>query len=355
MDKHANLELTPLEFYKFVKTEGFKTVFFKHNEFFVFKDGVYIETPIVNKYKTYKELALRIESLIEKGFKTPIENLEGFLLELEDYKLYLEFKASSFNSSITISGNVRHNYSSYPSNNYNLFLEAKQFGSTERKIFEEAKNVGIPSFEKYSKFKESDFYYGTPLDINRNRHTYIETYKEFEKASEGGFTNRDLYIEAIKKGFNNKEIYNNFLKSGCKTKQEYEKYLLYIEDLPEILKPIDEDILHTLREADEFYINKKFGEFYKKRYLLIENISKKACEEILQKNPKDIVIEKIFDELGQKTNTKIVDKNEMKKYRDLRNEVTHQLKNPIDKDIADISRTFFDELYTNLKNTLSKY
>ena len=44
----------------------------------------------------------------------------------------------------------------------------------------------------------------------------------------------------------------------------------------------------------------------------------------------------------------------MKKYRDLRNDVTHELKNPINKDIADTSRTFFDKLYTDLKNALQK-
>ncbi len=44
----------------------------------------------------------------------------------------------------------------------------------------------------------------------------------------------------------------------------------------------------------------------------------------------------------------------MKKYRDLRNDVTHELKNPINKDIADLSRTFVDDLYSNLKDVLQK-
>lgn len=42
----------------------------------------------------------------------------------------------------------------------------------------------------------------------------------------------------------------------------------------------------------------------------------------------------------------------MKKYRDLRNDETHELKNPINKDIADDSCTFFDDLYANLKDKL---
>ncbi len=44
----------------------------------------------------------------------------------------------------------------------------------------------------------------------------------------------------------------------------------------------------------------------------------------------------------------------MKKYRDLRNDVTHELKNPITKNVADTSRTFFDDLYFNLKVTIQK-
>ncbi len=354
IESHANIILLPSEFYKFINIEGFKTVFFKNRELFVFKDGVYIGTPILNNYKTYEELAIKIESLLEKGFKTPIEILEGYLFDLEDYNLYLEFKESSFKRSVSLSGNLRNINRSDFSREYELFLEAKKFGSTERSIFQEAKNVGIPTFEEYTKFKESDFYYGTPSNFNRNKNTYIEKYREFVGASKGGFISRDQYLEAKMKGFSNKEIYDKFIKSGCKTKQEYENYLPYIEDLPKILEPMGEDILHTLREADEFYNSKKYGEFYKKRYLIIENISKRACEEILQKRPKNTVIEEILNELELTTKTKIVNKDKMKKYRELRNDVTHELKNPITREIADNARTFFDELYTNLKVTLEK-
>ena len=346
--------MLPFEFYKFIKKEGFKTVFFKFKEFFVFKDGVYIETPTFNKCKNYEELALKMESLLDKGFKEVNEVFEGFLCDLEDYNLYKEFKESAFSNTVRFSGNLRNINQTDFSRNYKQFLEAKQFGSTEKRIFEEAKNVGIPTFEEYNKFKNSEFYYGNPSNYDRNRKIYSERYREFVGATKGGFKNRELYLEAKKKGFSNKEPYEKFLKSGCKTKQEYEKYLLYIEDLPEILEPMADDILHTLREADEFYNGKKYGEFYKKRYLIIENISKRAYEKILQKNLKNRVIDKIFEELEQITNTKIVDENKMKKYRDLRNDVTHELKNPINKDIADLSRTFFDDLYSNLKDVLQK-
>ncbi len=355
IDKHANLVLTPFNFYKLIKNEGFKTVFFSSRELFVFKDGVKIETLTYNKCKNYEELALRIESLLDKGFKKPNEIFEGYLFDLENYSLYSEFKESSFKQSVSSSGDLRHINQAGFSRDFKLFLEAKQFGSTEKRIFEEGKNIGIPTFKEYETFLESDFYYRDSSRAQRNIEENKKRYREFVEASKGGFINRDLYIEAKHKGFSNKEIYEKFLKSGCKTKQEYEKYLLYLEDLPELLESMSEDILRTLREADGFYISRKYGEFYKKRYLIIENISKRVCEEILQKKPKNIVIDKIFEELEQITNTKIVDKNEMKKYRNLRNDVTHELKNLITKDIADNSRTFFDDLYTNLKDVLQKF
>ena len=352
IDKYANLVLTPFAFYKFIKKEGFKTVFFNNKELFVFKYGVKIETPTFDKCKNYKELVIRIESLLDKGFKKPNEIFEGYLFDLENYDLFLEFKESNFKKSVSSSGILKHISQTAFSRDYNLFLEAKKFGNTDRRIFEAAKKLGIPTFKRFKIFQESDFYFKDSSRTQRNIDENSKRYREFSEASKGDFTNRDLYIEAKNKGFSKKVIYEKFQKSGCKTKQEYEKYLLYIEDLPELLKPMGEDILHTLKEADEFYIGKKYGEYYKKRYLIIENISKRAYEEILQKNPKNTVIDNIFEELEQTTNTKIVDKNEMKKYRDLRNDVTHELKNPINKDIADDSRTFFDDLYINLKDAL---
>ena len=355
LEKNANLVLTPFEFYRFIKIEGFKTVFFKSNEFFVFKDGLYIGTLTFNKCRNYEELALRIESLLDKGFKKPNEIFEAYLFDLENYNLFLEFKESSFKQSVSSSGDLRHINQASFSRDYKLFLEAKQFGSTEKRIFNEAKSIGIPTFREYEAFLKSDFYFKVSPRTQRNIEENKKRYKEFAEASKGGFTNRDFYILAKNEGFNIKEIYEKFLKSGCKTKQEYEKYLLYIEDLPKLLKPMGEDILRTLREADGFYLSRKYGEFYKKRYLIIENISKRVCEEILQKNPKNIIIDKIFEELEQITNSKIVDKIKMKKYRDLRNDATHELKNLVNKDIADTSRIFFDDLYTNLKDALQKF
>lgn len=355
IDKHANIVLAPFEFYKFIKTEGFKTVFFHNRELYVFKNGVYIETLTFDKCKNYKELALRIESLLEKGFKKPNEIFEAYLFDLENYNLYSEFMESSFKQSVSSSGNLRNINRAGFSRDYDLFLEAKQFGSTERKIFNEAKNIGISTYKKYETFLESDFYYRDSSRAQRSTEENKKRYREFAEASKGGLINRDFYIEAKNKGFTNKIIYEKFLKSGCKTKQEYEKYLIYLEDLPVLLEPMGEDILRTLREADGFYISRKYGEFYKKRYLIIESISKRVCEEILQKKPKNIVIDKIFEELEHIINTKIVDKNEMKKYRNLRNDVIHELKNPINKDIADVSCIFFDDLYINLKDALQKF
>lgn len=76
IDKHATLLLTSFEFYKFIQTEGYKTVLFKQIEFFVFKDGVYIETLTYVKCKTYEEFATRIEFLLDKGFKEATEVFE---------------------------------------------------------------------------------------------------------------------------------------------------------------------------------------------------------------------------------------------------------------------------------------
>jgi len=190
IDKHANLLLTPFEFYKFIQTEGYKTVLFKHREFFVFRDGIYIETLTYEKCKTYEELATRIESLLDKGFKDATEVFEGFLFDVEDYNLYNEFKKSTFSRTACLSGNLRNLNRTDFSRDYKLFIEAKQFGNTDRRIFEEAKNVGITTFEEYDKFKNSNFYYGKPSNYDRNRIIYSARYREFVEAIKGSFNDR---------------------------------------------------------------------------------------------------------------------------------------------------------------------
>ena len=222
-------------------------------------------------------------------------------------------------------------------NSYQEFLIYKEGGFENKREYFDAKKLNISTRHEYLEFNESGFQY----------------YNGYLNAKSHGFNNKNEFEEAKKLGFENFNEYERFLKSGCKSKEEFE---FFKNQLPNLIKNNQKIIKQTENDAEKAFNSKNFEEFIRLRFLSIEKLSEALYLSLFRKEFKhedDKKVDDLINEIGTELNKKLVDHDELKYWRRIRNKVVHQnLKVSIDK--AEKGKEFFDEVFDKLFKLLQE-
>ena len=148
--------------------------------------------------------------------------------------------------------------------------------------------------------------------------------------------------------------YQEYLKSGCTTKEDFE---FFKKELPSLIENSEKTLKQSLKDANKAFDSGGYEEFIRLYFLAIEKLTNAFYLKIFKKDLKSVndkIIDDMIEEIGNKINLRLVDINELKYWRRIRNKVIHDnLK--IDKDKAEKGKEFFDEFYKKLNSEYNKY
>ncbi len=281
----------------------------------------YTESYILNDFEKFYKATLEFQNL---GFINFNECAESFKFGIDQREKYLEFKKSGF---LHIDN----------PNSYQEFLIYKEGGFENKKDYLDAKDLNISTKDEYLEFIMSGF----------------QKYNAYLNAQSQGFNKKTEFDDAKKFGFANYNEYEEFLKSGCKSKEEY---IFFTNQLPILIKKNQKIIKQTEKDAEKAFNSKRFEEFIRLRFLSIEKLSEALYVSLYKKEFKhedDKKVDDLINEIGIKINKKLVDYDELKYWRRIRNKVVHQnLKVSLDK--AEKGKEFFDEIFDRLFKLLQE-
>ena len=281
----------------------------------------YTESYLIKDYETFIE-AVKFQENQYGSFNGYAEALTFAISDREEYD---KFKRSGFLEINNL-------------NSYEKFKEFQRGGFLNKTEYLEAQKLKISSKIEYDQFLNSGF-------TNHN---------EFFNAKKQGFLNKEDYRKARSLGFDNNDEYQEFLKSGCKTKEDFE---FFKEKLPNLIKNNEKTLKLSLKDANNAFDSGNFEEFIRLYFLAIEKLTEAFYLKIFRKDLKstnDKIIDDMIEDIENNIEISLVDINELKYWRRIRNKVIHQnLK--IDKDRAEKGKEFFDEFYNKFCNSYTKY
>ncbi len=275
----------------------------------------YTKSYFLKDFEEFCKVTLEFQNL---GFNNFKDCAEAFYFGLNQNESYLEFKKSGF-------------LNKDDPDSYKEFLIYKEGGFENKKEYFDAKKLKIFTRLEYLEFNESGFQY----------------YNGYLNAKSHGFNNKIKFDEAKNLGFEEFNQYEAFLKSGCKSKEEFE---FFKNQLPNLIKQNQKIIKQSEKDAEEAFTSKRFEEFIRLRFLSIEKLSEALYLSLYKrefKHEDDKKVDDLINEIGIKLNKKLVDFDELKYWRRIRNKVVHQnLKVSLDK--AEKGKEFFDEIFNRL-------
>jgi hypothetical protein len=252
------------------------------------------------------------------------------------------------------------------------YAEALTFGITEREEYEKFKQSGflnihnLKSYQEFKDFQKGGFlnkveYFkaqkleiSTKIDYDEFLNSGFNRYNEFIDAKIHGFLNKDDFHTARASGFDNNDEYQEFLKSGCTTKEDFD---FFKKKLPSLIRNSEKTLTQSLKDANIAIESGRFEEFIRLNFLALEKLTEAFYLKIFKKDLKsenDKIIDDMIEDIGNKIEIRLVDINELKYWRRIRNKVIHEnLK--IDKDKAEKGKEFFDEFYKKMYNAYTKY
>lgn len=255
---------------------------------------------------------------------------------------------------------------------FNDYVEALTFGITERDEYNKFKKSGffnITNLKSYQEFKDfqnggfldkTEFLEAQKLNISKKMdydeflNSGFDNYNQFISAKNHGFLNKDDFRTAKSLSIEDNDEYQEFLKSGCTTKEDFE---FFKKKLPSLIKNSEKTLRKSLKDAKNAFDSGSFEEFIRLYFLTIEKLTNAFYLKIFKKDLKsmnDKIIDDMIEDIGNKIDIGLVDINELKYWRRIRNKVIHDnLK--IDKDKAEKGKEFFDEFYKKLYNEYTKY
>ena len=286
---------------------------------------------------------------------------EGYCFYTESYliKDYEEFtKANDF---------LTFGYESFDS-----YAEALKYGITEREEYDKFKRSGffaineLNSYQQFKDFQSGGFLnkveyleaqklkISTKMDYDQFLNSGFDHHNIFVNAKNHGFLNKDDFLTARSFSIENNDEYQEFLKSGCTTKEDFE---FFKNKLPSLIKNSEKTLKQSLKDAKNAFDSESFEEFIRLYFLAIEKLTDAFHLKIFKmdlKSENGKIIDDMIEDIGNKIEIRLVDINELKYWRRIRNKVIHDnLK--IDKDKAEKGKEFFDELYKKLYNEYNKY
>lgn len=168
-----------------------------------------------------------------------------------------------------------------------------------------------------------------------------------------GFQSKVEFDKARKLRFEDYNEYEEFLKSGCNSKEEFE---FFKKELPHFIKRNEKVIKQTEKDAKNAFGSKRYEEYIRLSFLSIEKLSEALYLSLFRrefKHEDDKKVDDLISEIGQKLDRELVDEEEIKYWRRIRNKVVHQnLKIPLDK--AEKGKEFFDEIFGIMSKILQE-
>ncbi len=222
---------------------------------------------------------------------------------------------------------------------YKIFLKAKEKGFLDKEDYELAEELGIKNYQELEAFMQSGFY-GSDNYYNTDK------YEEFKEAKGLGFDTKSSYDKGMNLGLDNYDAYKNFLESGCKTVEEYQFKIIF----PPILTQKTNKIREILNDSSIAFDSMSYEEFFRLKYLSVEKMAEIAYMKIFKKElnkDNELKFDDIINELDKKTESKLVDLEELRFWRRLRNKIIHD-HFKLDKDKTIKGKEFLDELYNKL-------
>ena len=317
------------------------------------KNGI-ITSMRIDKSKTLTQfLNLKLEEFqnkfnsIEAGFKQVSHYEEALLISDENEAFdhiistddYYSFIASPFyqvrNVDYRRNYNLLNKYPNIPQITsvaglyvlYNEFIIGK---FEDMNIYFDAKNKGFVNHHEYSDFLKLGY----------------KTKEDYLSGKAGQFIEAKSFYAAKEAGFDNLTEFKMFQQSGCKTREDY---LYRIESLPKKIKKYKNIIESYKKDAENSLKKKNYEEFFSKRYTSIEKLVElKHLLVFNQDILNNTVIEETVAKLEGHYSVKIVDKDELKYWRRLRNEIIHENRK-IDAKTCERSRMFFKEFEGKLE------
>ncbi|MHA1344522.1 MAG: hypothetical protein ACTSQG_11080 [Promethearchaeota archaeon] len=351
------IDMFAYDFESLVRRGKHEIVFRSSDMFFIPKDGFCFCTPHFNLVETYEDFLGIINKLKDGGFSDPIEYEEAMRLEIHSMKEYKEFKKSDFyekgfflhNSNVRadrITSNINRNR-----RQYKTYLNAKEKGFKSEQDYNKAKKINCENSQLYFEFLDSTFY--------KERRYYCddeECFEEFLIAKQKGFHDKETYKNACRLGFDDAIIYEQFIESGCENREEFEKVLEFQKSLPSYIQKEQNKIKEIKKDAKRALDSNFLGEYIRLSYLLLEKSSRLTYIKIYKiplNVSNDLKIEEIIQKIEEKTKCKMVNYEELHKWRKLRNRIVHDhIK--IDENTLLEAKAFFDQTISKLKNSILK-
>ncbi|MBA7644754.1 hypothetical protein ES703_52500 [subsurface metagenome] len=142
------------------------------------------------------------------------------------------------------------------------------------------------------------------------------------------------------------------MDSGCQTVEEYHFKIKF----PPIFKEMSKKINEILKDAKEAFDSMRYEEFIRLKYLSAEKLVELAYMKVFKKDFKEennLNFDDIIRSIEEKTNKKVVDFEELRYWRRLRNKIIHE-HYKIEKNKAEKCNEFIDEFYNNLNEIVKK-
>lgn len=273
----------------------------------------------------------------DRGFTSLKDYHDAKELGIRNYESYEGFRESGFMEGYRGSDGKKKSYSK--------FLEAKEKGFTDIYDFEFAKELNIEKYDELETFKQSGFF-------RENSRHKEDNYKEFKEAKNLGFNYYEDYSKALDLDLENFNEYKQFLDSGCQTVEEYHFKIKF----PPIFKEMSKKINEILKDAKEAFDSMRYEEFIRLKYLSAEKLVELAYMKVFKKDFKEennLNFDDIIRSIEEKTNKKVVDFEELRYWRRLRNKIIHE-HYKIEKNKAEKCNEFIDEFYNNLNEIVKK-
>lgn len=350
------IDMFAYEFENLVRIGKYEVVFRSPDIFFISKDGFCFCTPHFKLVKSYEDFLRIINTLKDDGFNDPIEYEEAMRLEIHSMNKYKEFKERKFYESSfhlhnsntppqQIIGNISRNKSKYEK-----YLNAKKAGFESEQDYDNAKQINCENSQLYFEFLESDF-----CQDRRNIRGNRNNYEEFLKAKEMGFHDKETYNNARRFGFEDAITYEQFIESGCENREEFEKVIEFQKSLPVYIQNEQNKIKEIKKDARRALDSNFLEEYIRLSYLVIEKLAELTYIRILKiplNESNDLKIEEIIQKIEEKTKEKIVNYDELHKWRILRNRIVHNhIK--IDENTLSEATAFFNEGVSKFENIQS--
>lgn len=330
-DIKQKIEVPNHEFVKFINQNKNHIVFSCKKErsrpnyynFYIVKEGYcfYTDSYLIHDYEEF----IKAMNYMEKGFGSFKNYAEALIFGINDREDYELFERSGF---LNITN----------PNSYQEFKDFQKGGFLNKSEYLEAQKLKISTKKEYDEFVNSGF-----NNIN-----------EFNNAKTHGFLNKKAYQEARSAGFDDYNEYQDFLQSGCKTKEDFE---FFKNKLPDLIKNSENTLKQSLKDADNAFNSNSFEEFIRLYFLAFEKLTESLYLKIFKKDlqsENNKIMDDMIEEISDKIGKRIVDINELKYWRRIRNKVIHEnLK--IDKNKAEKGKEFFDEFYKKLYDEYSNY